>query len=208
MTIVLTKAEIETALPRVAAGLKKYLWLQAQRDTCDLRSNSEYRRRFNGFYRVRRGRDWQDKFFDLLERKKGQRIPFAEVLATLHRTTGRYEASFASKLLATIDPNMPVIDSMVLRNLNLRLPASSSTQRIARIQEIHTKLENCFKEFLATEMGRHLVGRFRAEYPTANITETKMLDLVLWQTRPVSASHRTARKLRSAPRSAANQAGR
>ena len=74
MTITLTKAEIETALPRVAAGLKKYLWLQAQRDRCDLRSNSEYRRRFNGFYRVRRGRDWQDTFFDLLERKKGQTI--------------------------------------------------------------------------------------------------------------------------------------
>jgi hypothetical protein len=208
MTITLTKAEIKTALPRVAAGLKKYLWLQAQRDTCDVRTNSEFRRRFNGFYRVRRGRDWQDSFFDLLERKKGQTIPFAEVLDTLRRTTGRYEASFASKLLATIDPNMPVIDSIVLRNLNLRLPASSSKQRTARIQELHNRLVACFKDFLATETGRHLVERFHTEYPTANITEVKMLDLVLWQTRPVSTSHRTARKLRSAPRSAANQAGR
>ena len=84
--------------PASRGGLKKYLWLQAQRDTCDVRSNPGYRRRFNGFYRVRRGRDWQDKFFDLLERKKGQTVPFAEVLDTLHRTTGRYEASFASKL--------------------------------------------------------------------------------------------------------------
>ena len=106
------------------------------------------------------------------------------MLDTLHRTTGRYEASFASKLLATIDPNMPVIDSIVLRNLNLRLPASSSKQRIARIQELHSTLVACFKEFLTTETGRHLVERFRHEYPSANITEIKMLDLVLWQTRP------------------------
>jgi hypothetical protein len=205
MTITLTKAKIEAALPRVSAGLEKYLWLQAQRDICDLRSSSEYRQRFNGFYRVRRGRDWQDRFYDLLEGKKGEAVSFAEVLDSLHRRTGRYEASFAIKLLATLDPNMPVIDSIVLRNLNLRLPASSSPQRIVRIQEIHSKLENCFKEFLTTEMGRHLVERFRTEYPTANITEVKMLDLVLWQTRPMSASHRTARKRRSAPLSAANQ---
>jgi len=184
MTIILTKADIEAALPRVAPGLKKYQWLQAQRDTCDLRSDPEYRKRFNGFYRVRRGQDWQDKFYDLLEAKKGQTVPFAEVLDTLHRTTGRYEASFASKLLATIDPRMPVIDSIVLRNLNLRLPAASSKQRIERIQQVHSRLVTCFEEFLSTEMGRHLVERFRAEYPAANITEIKMLDLVLWQTRP------------------------
>ncbi len=152
MTIILTKADIETALPRVAAGLKKYQWLQAQRDTCDLRSDPEYRKRFNGFYRVRRGQDWQDKFYDLLERKKGQTVPFAELLDSLHRTTGRFEASFASKLLATIDPNMPVIDSVVLRNLNLRLPASSSRQRSARIHEIHSRLVTCFRDFLTTEM--------------------------------------------------------
>jgi hypothetical protein len=45
----------------------------------------------------------------------------------LHRTTGRCEASFASKLSATIGPTMPVIDSVVLRNLNLRLPPSGSS---------------------------------------------------------------------------------
>lgn len=184
MTITLTTAEVDAALPKVAAGLTKYLWLQAQRDTCDLGSNSEYRKRFNGFYRVRRGQGWQEKFYDLLEGKKGQSVSFAEVLDTLHRTTGRYEASFASKLLATIDPNMPVIDSIVLRNLNLRLPASTSKRRVARIQEIHNELVSSFKEFLTTEMGRHLVARFREEYPAANITEIKMLDLVLWQTRP------------------------
>ena len=39
MTIILTKAEIQTALARVAAGLKQYWRLQAHRDTCDLGSN-------------------------------------------------------------------------------------------------------------------------------------------------------------------------
>ena len=119
MTITLTKAEIETALPRVAAGLKKYLWLQAHRDTCDVRSNSEFRKRFNGFYRVRRGRDWQDRSTIFWSARRGAYTVRRGARHSAPRT-GRYEASFASKLLATIDPNMPVIDSMVLRNLDLR----------------------------------------------------------------------------------------
>jgi hypothetical protein len=92
--------------------------------------------------------------------------------------------------LATIDPDMPVIDSIVLRNLGLRLPASSSKQRLSRIEELHSSLVICFKEFLTTKIGRHLVRRFRDEYPDANITEIKMLDLVLWRTKPKRSAGR------------------
>src|SRR5260370_6559189 len=99
MTLTLTKVQIDTALPRVAEGLHKYLWLQDHRDSGDLRLNAEYQRRFNHFYRVRRGKKWQECFYALLESKKGTRVDFAEILDALHRSTNRYEASFASKLL-------------------------------------------------------------------------------------------------------------
>lgn len=199
MAIDLTRAQIDRALPRVAPGLTRYLWLQKHRDAGDLRANSVYRKQFNSFYRVRRGRDWQDKFYKLLEGKKGQAVGFAEVLHALHQATGRYEASFASKLLATINPEMPVLDSVVLGNLNLSLPAYSSRDRAARIERLHDTLVSWFRAFLPTETGRYLVERFRTEYPHAAISEVKMLDLVLWQTRPNNAFHRTVRKRRSAP---------
>jgi hypothetical protein len=77
-----------------------------------------------------------------------------------------------------------VIDSVVLRNLKLRLPPSASSHRGTRIADLHSKLVTSFNQFLMMERGRHLVRRFREEYPTANITEIKMVDLVLWQTRP------------------------
>lgn len=126
-------------------------------------------------------------------------MAFVDVLDRLHRTTNRYEASFASKLLAILDPDMPVIDSIVLRNLNLRLPAYTSKDRVARMGQLHATLRSCFSDFLTTEAGRYLVERFCARYPNANISKVKMLGLVLWQTRPNNAFHRTARKRRSAP---------
>lgn len=184
MRITLTEEAIDAALSRLAPYVETYLWLQAQRDTCDVRSDASYRKRFNGFYRVRRGRDWQDKFFEILERRKGGIFSFADILDALHRATGRYEASFASKLLATIDPQMPVIDSIVLRNLNVRLPTYGSDHRRSRIVELHGRLLASLNGFLGTDVGRYLVKRFRAAYPHADVTKIKMLDLVLWQTRP------------------------
>src|SRR5439155_1069029 len=49
----------------------------------------------------------------LLERRKRQPASFGSVLRELHEATGRFEASFASKLVATIRPDTPVIDSVV-----------------------------------------------------------------------------------------------
>jgi hypothetical protein len=191
MAIKLMRAQIEKALSRIAPSLKQYVWLQNNRDTSDLRNDPVFKKRFNHFYRVRRGPGWQAKFFDLLERKKqSPAVTFAEVLHALHQATGRYEASFASKLLATIRPDMPVIDSVVLRNVNLTLPRYNVSDRAARLEHLHETLASWFKTFLATETGCYLVRRFREEYPDAHISKVKMLDLVLWQTRPNNLLHR------------------
>ena len=71
-------------------AIDRYVWLQAHREKCD----ALYRHRFNRFYRVRRGPDWQNKFYDLFESLKGQAAPFIDVVDALCGATGRYEVSF------------------------------------------------------------------------------------------------------------------
>jgi len=195
MMVELTRTQIEEALPRVARGLDQYLWLQDHRDSGDILTDPVYRRRFNGFYRVRRATGWQDKFYRLLQRKRAQPVTFGQVLRALHRATGRYEASFASKLVATIRPEMPVIDSVVLKNLGLSLPRRNAPDRLARLDRLHETLASSFRAFLRTETGRYLVKRFREEYPDGRISKVKMVDLVLWQTRPNNALHRTGARV-------------
>lgn len=191
MTITLTKTQIDTALPKVAKGLDQYVWLQANRDSSDLRSNSLFRRRFNHFYRVRRKKEWQDQFDELLESLKGETVCVPDVFDALYRATGRYEASFASKLLATLDPHMPIIDSVVLKNLQLRLPAASSKDRVNRIHQLHSSLLSCCRDYLATEDGKYLVKRFRETYVATEVSDIKMLDLVVWQTRAKKPTFRS-----------------
>ncbi len=44
-------------------------------------------------------------------------MEYIEILSEIFKNTGRVEASFASKLYATLYPDYPFIDSIVLNNL-------------------------------------------------------------------------------------------
>src|SRR6186997_1843833 len=105
MAIELTPRQIDAALAGASGGLRQYEWLQSRvAEQDNFEQDPEFRRRFNRFYRVRRGREWQDTFYGLMGRGKGERLEFRAVLDALHEATNRYEASFASKLVATLDP--------------------------------------------------------------------------------------------------------
>lgn len=141
------------------------------------RGDELFQRLFVGFYRVRRDLHWRRAFFELLERAKHHGTTYADTLSALGEATGRLEASFASKLFATVDPHMPAIDSIVLKNLGLRLPDYSAQNRERKLIELHESMRLLYREHVATRAGRDLVVRFRDRFPDADITEGKMLDL-------------------------------
>lgn len=93
------------------------------------------------------------------------------------------EESFASKLAATIDPNLPVIDIWVRYHLGLDRPTSTQNA-----EEIHQKIREQYADFLSAENGKYLIRGFTEAYPEAHITHVKMLDFVLWQTRKVNVA--------------------
>lgn len=179
----ITKEQIDCALLRVEEGLKKYLSLQNELGNLDVSKNREFQRRFNHFYKVRRNSDWQIQYYKLLEEHKNSSVTFSEVLSAIRENTERYEASFASKLVATIDPEQPIIDEFVLKNVGLKLPYPKAKNRESKLVEIHGLLLTRLKDFLKKENGKYLVREFKIKYPSAKITEIKMVDLVLWQTR-------------------------
>lgn len=183
MAVNLAREQIEAALPKVAPGLGKYVWLQGKvGEDATFHQDREFRRKYNGFYRVRRESAWQDVYYALMARAKSERLRFDVVLDRLHRATNRVEASFSSKLIATIDPFSPVIDSRVLKNLGLCLPYSTDPNRVGEILALYRQMASLYEAYLQTAEGRYLVEKFRAMYPNAGITEVKMLDFVLWQT--------------------------
>lgn len=118
-----------------------------------------------------------------MARAQNQNFNFSQTLEDLFATTGRVEASFAIKLHATLHPNSPVIDSVVLENLGLKLPSATDPKRLQKIVDIHKCLAESFADILAPKDGKHLIATFRTAYPNAAVTDEKALDLILWQIR-------------------------
>jgi hypothetical protein len=180
----LSVPEIQKALERLADGLRRYQWLQDKVSKCDVTTDPEFQRRFNAFYRVRRNAEWRSEFFALMEKSKSSGTNFSGALQTVHRSTGRIEASFTSKLVATLDPSKPVIDKFVFRCFKLRLPNWGSANREEKTIELYGQLCLKYDGFTKSPDGVKIRNMFDERYPDAKITDIKKIDLVLWQIRP------------------------
>lgn len=189
MLIKLTRLTIDTALPKVKVGLNKYLWLQYQvaQNPESFHADPLFQRNYNAFYKVqRRDTFWMSKYYALMARAAEQGLAFQDILDSLHKATSRVEASFASKMFATLNPNAPVIDAWVLFNTGYKLPYARAKNRLQTICQIHTDLGIDLSGYLATDDGKYLVSEFTRLYGSC-VTPEKMLDFVLWQTRPPKA---------------------
>ena len=89
MAIRFSHAQIDKALKRVKEGLRQYMWLQSRvAEAGNFSREAEFRRRYNHFYRVRRGPAWQDAYYSLMARAQTEDMSFRSVLDALHDATG------------------------------------------------------------------------------------------------------------------------
>jgi hypothetical protein len=181
--IKLTEKKINESLAKAHDGLCKYYWIQTNFQKCDVSRDRDFQKRFNGFYRVRRNAWWRSRYYKLMQKAKNEGISFAKALRALRDQTGRIEASFVSKLIATVDPSKPVIDKFVLDNLGLRLPYHNASNRESRTIEVYRQLCAKFEELVSGSTGRTICEKFQELYPWAKITDLKKIDLALWQIR-------------------------
>lgn len=98
------------------------------------------------------------------------------------------ETSFGSKLLATVNPNVAPLDSVVLGHLNLPLPArtgqSKAEERIKQCVNVHNQLVGKMNQLITMPVFQQLKEKFVQRFPGYNFTDVKILDFLLWQYRP------------------------
>ena len=166
-------------------GLDKYRFLLEKVHKVDVSSDEVFQRTFNGFYMVRRNKAWRKAFYDLFERVKlSNDVSFAYILEELYRLTGNLEASFSSKLLATLKPEMPIWDRYVVQNLNLKLPLNSAPKRIQKTKEMYGEIVAWYKDFLLTDNARRCIYEFDKLLPDYSwLSDVKKIDFYLWSIR-------------------------
>ncbi len=165
-------------------GLRKYLKIMENFKSSDVSLDPEFQRNFKGFYRVRRGKEFCSRYFSILQdNKNNSDITFEMVLREL-MPLGKLKASFSSKLLATINPELPIWDSVVLKNIEHEF---SGIQKESNRLNIAVYRYNCilkwYKNKINSDKGKEMISAFNAKHANNQLTDTKKIDLMLWQTR-------------------------
>lgn len=171
-------------LEKIKPGLIKYQNIMKNLNETNVQEDIMFQKMFNGFYRIRqRNAEFYSCYYELFENSKSEEVSFKNILVHIYKSLGRVEASFSSKLFASLRPDKPVWDSFVLKNLNLKQPNTSDKRRVDKTIELYDSICKWYDDFLLTNEASVIIENFNNMYPHAKITDTKIIDLFLWQTR-------------------------
>jgi len=165
-------------------GLDEYRFIMEQVRKVDVSKNREFQKAFDYYYKVRRGEEWRKTYFNLFEKSKAGTACFSDILTELYEKTCRVEASFSSKLLASINENQPIWDQNVLNNLGLRLTSVNGQKRLREAIEIYSEIEKWYQKFLPSDNARECLEIFDDFLPDYRwISDVKKIDCLLWSWR-------------------------
>ena len=166
---------------RIRIGLRKYKEIMDFFLEVNASENIDFQKKYKGFYRMRfLENDFIDIYFSFLEEHKTINIKptFHNTLEYFFKKFNRVECSFISKLLATLDQNLPIWDSNVLRILSIKKPLKD---KLNESVVIYNNLVEWNNDFISSEEGCKWVKFFNEEYTNSNITPIKKIDLILWK---------------------------
>ena len=174
---------------RITKGVRDYLEIMNLYQNTDFGVDSDFAIKFDAFCRVRRNEAWRKVYFELFEKVKNKSVAadFRTILKELQDKTHRTEASFASKMLHTVKPDMPIWDSIVLSKLDFakevqpyKMSGLNDEARLNKCKEVYNKLIYWYKE----EDAEKLEKQFDTDYPEYKdkLGRTKKIDFMLWGT--------------------------
>lgn len=177
--------DVTDAIRKAKPGIAKYLALMDRYGKVNVTSDTDFQRAYNGFYKMRQRKPlYYQVYYQLMEQLRGTTPSFDTVIDALHAATGRFEPSFSSKMVATIDPHKPVWDMYVLQNLGLKASTGNGKTKLDDLKKCYLAIEGWYQHFLGTSEAHNWIQQFDslvAEH--ANFTQLKKIDLILWQTR-------------------------
>lgn len=190
MVILNSKTVVSDSLETLL-GLKKYCEIIKEVESGEYENDSDFRKKFNGYFKVRqRPKDWYDKYYELLGKQREEESSFEDLLGTLFPYNNSVEVSFVSKLMASIDPSYPIWDSFVLKNLGLdkqwnKYNFKDKDIRIEKAAEIYEQIKTKYSDFLNSEEGKKCIKIFDELFPNykGKINDVKKIDFWLWSKR-------------------------
>ena len=166
-------------------GIDKYSTIQNIFLETDVSQDVEgFQKLFNSFYVVRRNSEWRKQYYNIFESLKTQHEPVSfEMILSKLLFSGRIEASYSSKMLATLNPDMPIWDQYVLKNAGIA-PPSEGAGKFDSTVDVYTQLCKWYESYLKTDNAKACITHFNNTFPEyQSISDIKKIDFYLWMKR-------------------------
>lgn len=165
--------------------ISKYKDIMERVDAVDVSKDIKFQRTFNGFYKVRRNEAWRNHYYNLFQNmKECNNTEFGYVLEQLYKLIGNVEASFASKMIATLNPQMPIWDQNVLKNLGIKQIESGGTKKLWEAERLYGRMIDWYGSFLKTDNAHQYIEKFNQVLPDyVWVSDVKKIDFYLWGVR-------------------------
>lgn len=175
------KENLQKKIIMKAWKIEDYIYIMENLRQVNVFFDDDFHKKYNSFYKVRRNADWRKIYFNFLENNKLRNdLTFEEVLKYIYNETGFIEASFASKLLATINPNMPIWDKNVLNYFKIKFYTKKTTNKIDLSIKVYDDLCIEYKKMLEDQQVLDEIKRLKGLIENYSITNTKILDFIIW----------------------------
>ena len=175
---------IRKTLSNKQSNIKTYLMIMSNLHKVNVSKDNEFQKKFTWFYGMRYlQQSFRTTYYDYMEEHKSCLITFEDVLMYLYNSTSRVEASFSSKMLATINPNMPIWDTNVLSQLSITPPRYNQKDRLKQLKEAVKKyaiIEDWYINYLKTQNAKDVLDVFDEMFPNIQMTDVKKIDWALW----------------------------
>ena len=156
-------------------------------------TKEDFVKAFDGYYDVREDKFWRDQFFDYFNKQKNNKnIDYKTIIYEISeyehenkegKRSKKIEASYASKMLATINPEMPVLDKNVLTNLGL--DENKGNNREEKIKDAISKYNKICDFHNQVKKDKTSMKEIRKEFEqnicVSNLSDSKIIDYLLWK---------------------------
>lgn len=159
-----------------------YEWLEAHKEKPE---NPVFQFVFRSYYRIDNAGltpDWKMRYFEYLGQKERRLEVILEGLYHIptKKEVKSLQFSFATKLLHTLDTNLPIYDSKVADLLGLTVKkkkdfAANLTRCIAAYEELRL----AHQQLLSDDGIKSQIAALKARYQT-QVSDEKALDFLLW----------------------------
>jgi len=165
-------------------GLDRYAEIMTSFRSTDVSTDEAFQKNFNAFYMVRKNAGWRSIYYELFEKAKHESMAYEDILEALYERTGMVEASFASKMIATLDDQCPIIDQYVLKNLGLMIAGTGKEARLRSTIQTYYELCDWYDSYLETQEAGENIDCFNRMLPGyVWISDIKKIDYMIWSFR-------------------------